>query len=75
MSPNLRTFIATIFLSFMGLCAYAQDGPPPPDTRTSSLPGLVMPIDDNIIVLVIFGILAGAFYAYKNNKAKSGSPA
>lgn len=59
----------------MGVCAYAQDDGPPPPTRTSSLPGLVAPIDDNIIVLVICGILAGAFYAYKNNKAKSNSPA
>ncbi|AEE18652.1 hypothetical protein [Dokdonia sp. 4H-3-7-5] len=75
MSPNLRTFIAAILLSFVGVCGYAQDGPPPPGTRTSSLPGLVAPIDDNIIILVICGVLAGAFYAYKNNKARSNSPA
>lgn len=73
MSPNLRTFIATSLLLLTGVYTYAQDRPPPPDSRDSSLPGLVLPIDENIIVLVICGILAGAFYAYKNNKAKSNS--
>lgn len=75
MSPNLRTFMLTMLLLFVRMASYAQDGPPPPGTRTSSLPGLVAPIDDHIIVLVILGVLAGAFYAYKINRVRSNSPA
>jgi len=60
----------------VGLSSYAQGGPPPPDTRTTSLPGLVMPIDDHIIVVVMLGILLGVYYAYKHSKrVKVNNPA
>lgn len=72
MSPKLRTFIATATLFLVGLNVYAQKTPPAPPSRTP-LPGLVAPIDDNLIILIIAGLFIGIFYIYKNHKATSNS--
>ncbi len=64
MSPKLRTFVVTTVLCLIGLSVFAQKAPPPPDSKVP-LPGLVLPIDDNLIVLILAGILAGLFYYYK----------
>lgn len=46
----------------------AGSGPPPP-TRTPGLPEDSIPIDQNIILLIIVAIIYGAFITYKKHKA------
>ncbi len=73
MSPKLRNLYVTMALLFTGLSVYGQeiiDGggtpPPPPPPAGPPLPGLVVPIDENIIVLVLSGFVIGVYYYIKN---------
>lgn len=66
----------TSILCLIGYVSLAQDvvtggpSPPPPPApggeRIPSLPGLVVPIDENIVILLVAGLLAGVVYFYKN---------
>jgi len=51
-----------------------KGGPPAPDSKMGPggpQPGETTPIDDQIIFLIIAGILIGAFYAYKRYKLRA----
>lgn len=76
MSPKLKNFVLTLILLVVGVSTFAQEvvtggpTPPPPPApggeRIPSLPGLVVPIDENIVILLVAGLLAGVVYFYKN---------
>lgn len=73
MSPKLRNFITTAPLLFMGISAFAGKEAPPPPGRTP-LPGLIAPIDDHLPLLLIGGLLLGAYYMYKIKMKQASSP-
>jgi hypothetical protein len=70
MSPKLRNYLLFIILTLVRFAALAQgrpDGPPPPDTRMPpSFPGLAVPIDSNILLLVIAGFLLCIYAVLKS---------
>ena len=47
--------------------------PPAPGERMGipSLPGLAVPIDENIMILVALGLLVGVVYFFKNRFSKA----
>ncbi|ANH59078.1 hypothetical protein I597_0143 [Dokdonia donghaensis DSW-1] len=57
----------------MGISAFAGKEAPPPPGRTP-LPGLIAPIDDHLPLLLIGGLLLGAYYMYKIKMKKASSP-
>ncbi|MEL6989655.1 MAG: hypothetical protein AAGK97_17735 [Bacteroidota bacterium] len=70
MSPKLKKLFLTLTFSCIGLAVYAQgkpDGPPPPDTRMPpTFPGLVVPIDENLMILLSLGFILGVYVVYKS---------
>ncbi|WP_299767010.1 hypothetical protein [uncultured Dokdonia sp.] len=65
----------TTFLLVVGYTSIAQEvvtggpnPPPPPPTPGSipGLPGLVVPIDENLIILLILGVITGIVYLLRN---------
>lgn len=60
MSPKLKNYLLILTLTLVRFSSLAQgrpDGPPPPDTRMPpTFPGLAVPIDNNILLLVIAGV-------------------
>lgn len=80
MSPNLKNLLMTtsfMIVSLGSLAQYAGTGDPPPppnpDGRAGipSLPGLVVPIDENILILLVLGLLVGIAYLFRNRFSKS----
>jgi len=70
MSPLLRKIVVFIPVAFVQLSLLAQEVPPPPQ-RTPPV-GLPLPIDENILVLIVAGLMLGAFFAiYRELKNKS----
>ena len=69
MSPCL----ARMYLLFMlcGTSAFAQEsiGPPPPNTRAVTPPGLPLPIDSDIVILLCLGLILGIYITYKRRTA------
>ncbi len=45
--------------------------PPPAGERIPSLPGLAVPIDENIVILAVLGLLVGVVYFLKNRFSKA----
>ncbi|WP_144669200.1 hypothetical protein [Dokdonia sp. Hel_I_53] len=70
MSPKLRNFIIVLCLFFVAMLGYGQKGPPPPVTRAAPPPpGLAVPINENILILLVLGVFLGIyFYVIKYKK-------
>jgi len=81
MSPKLKNLLTTAFFMFVGLASIAQEAgkggptPPPPNPGgrmdIPSLPGLAIPIDENIQVLLVLGLIVGVIYFFKNRFSKA----
>ncbi len=75
MSPKLKNFITTTFLYFIGILAYAQKSPPPPNSSRMNDPGppvgLPMPLDENILLLLGLGLFLGIYYYIIKSKKVS----
>ncbi|MEP0262515.1 hypothetical protein [Dokdonia sp.] len=81
MSPKLKYFVLTLILLVVGTTSFAQEVvtggpmPPPPPApggeRIPSLPGLAVPLDENIMMLLTAGLLVGIVYFYKNRTIKA----
>ena len=70
----ITTFVVTLF---NGVQLFAQSNGPangPPTPNSDRMPGppvdASMPIDDNIIILLIAGIALGVYYVYTLRAAK-----
>ncbi len=67
----------TTIMFVVGYASMAQEvvtggpSPPPPPSAIPSLPGLVVPIDENIVILLIAGLLAGVIYFYKRRPSEA----
>ncbi len=70
----------TTFILFVSLASLAQEAgkggptPPPPNPggrMIPSLPGLAIPIDENIQVLLVLGLIVGVVYFFKNRFSKA----
>ncbi|GGG37795.1 hypothetical protein GCM10011344_43290 [Dokdonia pacifica] len=79
MSPKLKNLHMTVFLLAVGYTSLAQEvvtggptPPPPPDGgRIPALPGLVVPIDENILILLVLGVITGIIYFIKKRTVKT----
>jgi len=79
MSPKLKNLLLTMSFMISSLACFAQatgtGGPPPPpptgDRMPPSLPGLIVPIDENIKILLIMGLIVGILYFFKNRLSKA----
>ena len=81
MSPKLKYFVLTLILLVVGATSFAQEvvtggsTPPPPPApggeRIPSLPGLAVPVDENIMLLLVAGLFVGVVYFYKNRTIKA----
>ena len=69
MNSVLKTYIVCISLVLVSGSVFAQT-PPAPVTRASPPPppGLVVPIDENIMSLLIAGFVFGLYIAIKSRK-------
>lgn len=65
---KILTIMLFLLNSFymLGQSSSAKSGPPPPPQRTPQLP-----IDTNIYILIVAGILLGIYVVLKNKRAKS----
>ena len=77
MRCKIVLFLLVIVTQFNGVQLFAQSvsgtqGPPPPNTSRTPLPPIdaMVPIDDNLIILVVMGLFLGAYFVYKNRVAK-----
>jgi len=74
MSPKLKNLLIIPILLIVGYTSMAQDAvggsSPPTPPSESSLPGLVVPIDENIAILLVAGLLAGIVYVCKRHLSK-----
>ena len=72
MSPKLRNYLLFFILAIVRFSVFAQgrpDGPPPPDTRMPpAFPGLAVPIDSHILILVIAGLLLCVYAVFRLKK-------
>ena len=81
MRSKIVLFISLTFTLFNGVQLFAQssgskNGPPAPNTNR--MPGgggpipvdAPLPIDDNIMILLIAGIALGVYYVYTSRTAK-----
>ncbi|WP_299210881.1 hypothetical protein [uncultured Dokdonia sp.] len=81
MSPKLKNLLTTAVLLVVTYASTAQEAvtggpmPPPPPAPgrmgIPSLPGLAVPIDENILVLLVLGLLAGIVYFVRNRFSKA----
>lgn len=67
MAPRIKNIFFALVLMVVGTPAYAQE-PPVPQRSPVPLPGLVVPIDENIIVLVALGVIYGIFITRRRKK-------
>ena len=69
MKLGLKTYIIFISLALASGSAFAQKFPPAP-TKASPPPpiGLVVPIDENIMFLLIIGFVFGLYVVVKSRK-------
>lgn len=72
MSPKLRNFMILTPLSLISGIAMGQDkgGPPAPDLTIDPPVGDVLPLDDNLIYLLLLGVVLGIYF-YRKNLVKS----
>ncbi len=72
MSPKLRNYLLLLSFTLVRFSVLAQgrpDGPPPPDTRMPpTFPGLILPIDHNIVLLLLAGVALGIYAFVKFKK-------
>lgn len=73
MSRIIRLFICVGAFLSCGLQAIGQDkgGPPPPNKTIDPPVGLVVPIDESLIYLVIAGLFLGVFFYLKSKEINS----
>ena len=72
MRPQIVKILTLVLFAFNSTIMLAQSkggdsGPPPPSQNRT--PGL--PIDNNILILIIIGLLYGVYVTYKNHQAKN----
>lgn len=74
MRPRI-VFILTIGLSlFTNVMSFAQSvsdtkGPPPPNIENRPPGGAQLPVDDNIYILILFGLLLGGYFIVKKYRS------
>ena len=69
MNLVLKTYIIFISLALASSSVFAQKFPPAPTKATPPPPpGLVVPIDENIMFLFIAGFVFGLYIAVKSRK-------
>lgn len=80
MSPKLKNLHMTVLLLAVGYTSLAQEvvtggptppPPPPAGERIPSLPGLAVPIDENIMMLLLLGAITGIVYFLRNRISKA----
>lgn len=73
MSPIIRLFICVGALLSYSLQALGQDkgGPPPPNKTIDPPVGLVVPIDESLVYLLIAGLFLGVFFYFKSKEINS----
>lgn len=73
MRSQIVLFLTLAVSLFNGVQSFAQSsGPPPPNSDRTPTPPieLSMPIDENIVVLLVAGLLLGVYYLYNLKAAK-----
>ncbi len=77
MRSKIVLFISLILTLFNGVQLFAQssgsnNGPPVPNTNRTPGPPIdaSLPIDDNIVFLLIAGVALGVYYVYTSRTAK-----
>lgn len=76
MGPKLNNLFIIPFMILYSTMSFAQDGKTPPAPVKASgtpPPGLVLPIDDNVWVLVAAGLILGVYFTKKGISKTSGS--
>lgn len=70
----------TTLLHVVGYASIAQEvvtggptppPPPPAGERIPGLPGLVVPIDENLMILLVLGVITGIVYLLRNRLSKA----
>lgn len=75
MRPQIVHILVLAVFLLNGMQSFAQSkGPPPPNPNRMTTPpppiDLSMPIDDNIVILLVAGVLLGVYYLYTLRIAK-----
>lgn len=75
MRSQIVLFIALAVSLFNGMQLFAQSngdtkGPPAPNTNRTPPIDASMPIDDNILILIIAGIALATYYFWQKRTAK-----
>ena len=66
---KILTLILFVFnsISMLGQTSNKSSGPPPPGDSL----GPSLPTDNNIVILIVIGLVFGAYVAYKKQKANN----
>lgn len=69
MRPQIVKYILFIYAHFfvMGVAVAQERVPPPPQPERT--PGPQLPIDNHILILIIFGVFLGAYFLLRKKKA------
>lgn len=73
MSLFIRLLLSTLAILASGLEAIGQDrgGPPPPNRTIDPPVGLVVPIDESLVYLLLAGVILGIYYYLHSKKSQS----
>jgi len=74
-SQIVKKIVAVVLYLYTSTVMFGQsgggsEGPPPPDGRDSP-EGVNLPLDDNIEILLLIGLLYGCYLVYKKYRTKN----
>ena len=69
MRPQIVKILTLVLFVFNSISMLAQNAGPPTPTNERRPPQ--NPIDDQIIILIVMGLIFGAYIAYKKHQAKN----
>ncbi len=69
MRPQIVKILTLVLIIFNSTTMLAQRASPPPPANNTRGPQL--PLDENIIVLIVIGLLFGAYITYKKHQVKN----
>ncbi len=71
MRPQIVKIVSTLFVTiFVTTYSWSQRVPPPPQRSDDPPPFPELPIDNNILILFVFGLLLGVFFLLRKKRSK-----